>query len=259
VIFAGGYTNGEIAWEDVEIRPGEQPVLPSSKGASHYYAARETDAAPLRAGGEWEKLIFYRGVGNLEVPLRPTFGADGRIVIRNAGSEPIPAAIVFENREGKVGYRLVRQVEASVAVEPPELNASVDRLHEDLADLLVEAGLYGREAHAMIATWRDSWFEEGMRVFYLIPRTSVDEALPLTIEPAPSKLERVFVGRVEMLSPSMRRMIESGTDSNALVKLGRFLNVFAPQVMRRPGTYSPALREAIGKVANQNAAGGCVE
>ena len=37
----------------------------------------------------------------------------------------------------------------------------------------------------MIETWRDSWFQEGMRIFYLVPRQTVDAVLPLKIAPAP--------------------------------------------------------------------------
>ena len=35
----------------------------------------------------------------------------------------------------------------------------------------------------MVATWRDSWFEEGMRVFYLTPRSVVDSVLPFISRP----------------------------------------------------------------------------
>ena len=35
----------------------------------------------------------------------------------------------------------------------------------------------------MIETWRDSWFEEGLRVFYIVPRARVDFDLPLSISP----------------------------------------------------------------------------
>jgi hypothetical protein len=39
-----------------------------------------------------------------------------------------------------------------------------------LADNLVEFGLYRKEAEPMVETWRDSWFEEGIRLFYIVPR-----------------------------------------------------------------------------------------
>lgn len=85
----------------------------------------------------------------------------------------------------------------------------------------------------MIETWRDSWFEEGMRVFYFVPRTLVDRELPLTIQPTPAKVARVLVGRVEILSPFMRdRLMTALTAGNTqtLDQFGRFLAPFMQQV-----------------------------
>jgi hypothetical protein len=53
----------------------------------------------------------------------------------------------------------------------------------DLRQVLVSSGLYEKEADAMIKTWRDSWFEEGMRIFYILPRGITDSTLPLQIDP----------------------------------------------------------------------------
>lgn len=62
----------------------------------------------------------------------------------------------------------------------------------------------------MVRTWRDTWFnEQGTRVLYVLPRSWVDRALPLTIIPAPWKTERVFVARVEVLSPAVERALLS--------------------------------------------------
>ena len=37
----------------------------------------------------------------------------------------------------------------------------------------------------MLETWKDTWFEEGLRAFYIVPRQTTDQLLPLTITPAP--------------------------------------------------------------------------
>jgi hypothetical protein len=34
-------------------------------------------------------------------------------------------------------------------------------------------GLFPKEAHAMVDTWRDSWFEEGTRAFYILPASEM--------------------------------------------------------------------------------------
>jgi len=38
----------------------------------------------------------------------------------------------------------------------------------------------------MLESWKDSWFEEGSRLIYIVPRSFVDTILPLAIEPQPS-------------------------------------------------------------------------
>ncbi|MEI9972972.1 MAG: hypothetical protein WDO73_13460 [Ignavibacteriota bacterium] len=119
------------------------------------------------------------------------------------------------------------------AVEAPALTGSLDNLKRDLSDALVGQGLYRKEADAMIETWRDSWFEEGIRVFYLVPRSLVDRELPLSVQPAPARIARVFVGREEILSPHLRDRLMTALskgDTRALDQFGRFLEPFRRQV-----------------------------
>ena len=105
----------------------------------------------------------------------------------------------------------------------------------------------------MIDTWRDSWFEEGMRVFYILPRATVDETLPMKITPAPAATVRVFVGRVEILSPAMKESLAnalSSGDTTTLEKCGRFLEAFQPRI--RNVVMSPAARAFIDSMRAQN-------
>jgi hypothetical protein len=231
---------GRLEWRHVQLAPGEDLTLPSSGEGNHYYAARATDAAPLRVDKEQEKLLFYRGAGVIDVPLRPQFTADGKIQIRT--TQPVAAAFVFENREGKMGYRALHDLRETTVVEAPSLNSDAPALREQLAAELVKAGLYPKEARAMIETWHDSWFEEGMRVMYLVPRTLVDKALPLEIAPATRETSRVFVGRVEMLSPAVKTELEAAVahrDRAGVAKYGRFAQSFW-QTMHGTASYIPA-------------------
>jgi hypothetical protein len=60
----------------------------------------------------------------------------------------------------------------------------------------------------MIKTWRASWFEEGVRVFYVLPRETTDAVLPIDIDPKPVQLVRVLVGRAEVITPEMEKSVE---------------------------------------------------
>ena len=42
-------------------------------------------------------------------------------------------------------------------------------LRNDLEAALIAQGLFPKEAQAMVATWNDSWFEEGSRLIYILP------------------------------------------------------------------------------------------
>ena len=82
----------------------------------------------------------------------------------------------------------------------------------------------------MLKTWRDSWFEEGLRVFYFTPPADTEQILPLTITPKPAKTVRVLVGRIEILTPEFEQQIQGlaarlsddPQAENKLRRLGRF-------------------------------------
>ncbi len=88
--------NGQLHWDSVLAMPGENPAFPTTKGASRYYAARETDATPLLVGTQSEKLIFYRGIGNFPAPIQPRYISGGKLEIGNTASDPIPVAIFLK-------------------------------------------------------------------------------------------------------------------------------------------------------------------
>jgi hypothetical protein len=174
-------------------------------------------------------LIFYRGIADLAVPVRQLFLDEGRIELRQAGTAPVPSVILFENRGGNLGFRAIGTLEGRIEIDRPQLTGDSAGIRGQLAEALVKSGLYPKEAAAMLATWRESWFEEGMRVFYIAPRTMIDAVLPLTIQPAPASLERVFVGRVEILPPeSQKEIVEAAAkgDRQPLLKYSRFLYAF---------------------------------
>jgi hypothetical protein len=215
-----------IEWNNVKVSPNGTSNFPQESGESHYYAARSTDATPVSVGGQNEKFLFYRGVGSFPVPLSAALSRNGTVAIRNLGAEPIPSAILFENRGGKIGYRLSSNLGSTVELAMPELSGSFDSLRRELEGILSAQGLFEKEAKAMVETWRDSWFEEGTRVIYVVPSHAVDSILPLEISPKPARTARVFVGRMEVLTPTMVSAVRDAfvrDDRTALAAYGRFL------------------------------------
>ncbi|HLK04342.1 MAG TPA: hypothetical protein VKT53_07870 [Candidatus Acidoferrum sp.] len=222
--------NGELQWNSVQVNPGGAEDFPKEPAASRYYAARETLASPVTvnspAGRQQEKFLFYRGVSSFDVPVTALPMNDGRILVSNSVGTTTPTAILFERRGTHLGYRILGPVQYSSIVDPPELSSDIGTLSRELEKILVTEGLHPDEARAMLTTWNDSWFEEGTRLLYVVPRAFVDRVLPLTIHPAPASTTRVFVGRMEIVTPATEQAVESAFssgDRTVLVNYGRFL------------------------------------
>lgn len=202
-----------VDWGKLKVMPGATLNLPVESAHSHYYPARDVDAAPVQVcstngkPGQQEKFLFYRGVGTFDLPLSVKLEGES-VVLKNTGKDEIAHLIIFENRGGKIGYRLCDHFTGEMTHERPTLDKNMDALLVDLRQILVASGLYEKEAEAMIKTWRSSWFEEGMRVFYLLPRRTTDEILPVTIDPRPAELVRVLVGRAEVSTPEMEKFVQ---------------------------------------------------
>ena len=124
------------------------------------------------------------------------------------------------------------------------------RLRAAVAGALRAEGMNEDEAQAMVATWSRSWFStEGVRVLYVVPRPLVDALLPLQIDPAPSELRRVLLGRIECITPDAEKEVEDALHTLALeptlakddpllprararlARLGRFLEPYLRRVL----------------------------
>jgi hypothetical protein len=225
-----------IAWADVKVTPAAPSDFRIDGSDSHYYLARRTDASPLQSGSEKEKFLFYRGLGNFEPPISAALGADGSVVVRNPSGEAVADLVLFTNRGGTMAYDVRRVDTGQFTFDPPHLDGEFVSPRAELEKLLIAHGLYPREAAAMVDTWRDSWFEEGTRLFYIAPRAAIDAILPLAITPLPDQVARVFVGRIELVTSRTEREVEAalaGNDRQTLSRHGRFLQPIADRVLAR--------------------------
>jgi len=230
VVRPQGNPDGSIRWDRVRLMPGSHAAFPADDRDNHYYAARNTSATPLRvkaqAGDQDERFLFYRGVSSAAMPLAARLTAEGKVHLENHGTGEISAVMLIESRGGKLGYRVAGPVRDQTLLDPPPLTAAADSMLRDLESILIARSLYLDEARAMIATWRHSWFEEGSRILYVLPAPAVSAILPLAVSPAPVSTVRVFVGRLELVTPATERAVElafQNHDQPALDKYRRFL------------------------------------
>ena len=217
-----------IEWNGVKIlardtREMALDKLIRSKGGAgdHYYIARDTDANFLRVAApqarsrvEHERDLFYRGLGYFQAPLAVGMDADEQALSLNAReAERIETAFLVSVRKGMMRYQKIEGAIANAAsvidpnTQPFGALEDVRKVAlQDMARALVNAGLYAKEARAMVNTWQDQWFaEEGTRVLYLLPREWTDRTLQLQVSPQPDQIVRVMVGRAELITPSVER------------------------------------------------------
>lgn len=251
-----------INWNGFVAQPAAMGKFPVDQSQSHYYPARETDAAPLSIGDEQkveqERFLFYRGIGFFDLPLSARLIGD-QVIVRGAGPDDVAQVILFENRGGRSGWRIHGALKGEATIARPALDQPVEPLLREFEKTLVGQGLYEKEAAAMVKTWRDSWFEEGLRVFYIMPRHATDAILPITIKPQPTELARVFVGRAEIITPEMKKEIldaaqlygeNSPEAREAAIKSVRRYGRFADPVLRgaRGNAWDDASRAAIDEL-----------
>jgi len=251
---------GGLEWNHIRIEPHTSPVLPLEERPNRYYAARATDAAPITAGDQHEKFLFYRGVGRIACPISARISTGGGVTVANLGLDPIPMMLLFENRGGRMGYRNAGAVSGSITLNRPSLDSSFPQLQHDLENALTNQGLFRKEAQAMVATWQDSWFEEGSRVIYLVPRRAVDSILPLQVDPSPSYTTRVFVGRMELITSETKHAVEEAiarNDSSVIDIYGRFLEPILDRISVENSTTTRRIEQFRAKLRGAQAATAC--
>ena len=232
--------SGSIAWDSITLMPGGRASFPEGHLSNHYFAARMTSATPVQVktatGEQQEKFLFYRGVAGFTVPLTATLDAEGKLRLKNNFGSEIPATLLFERRGERVGYRISGTLDSEAVLYPPELNSSIDELGRELEGILVAQGLYQDEARAMVQTWRNSWFEEGSRLLYIVPPAFVNEVLPLAINPEPGQTVRVFVGRMELITAATANEVATALarqDTETLKAYERFLEPILNTMIQR--------------------------
>jgi len=251
-LLATRISNPEVAGQvNRHVSMGLVPWLEES---NPYYEARKTDSALLFVhrrpgqgqfpqaasdfrGAHFEKFLFYRGAGQIDLPLKAVALDENRVHLRNLSQSPIRGGVVVHFNGQTLRFAAFPPVPPGAEIEAalPDPQATADpfpALDAQFVTTLMEEGLYEKEARSMVNTWRQSWYREvGLRVFFFVPQPQTDEILPLTIEPKPDEVVRVLVARTELMTPAEEREVvtlleASGNDPDAL---NRLLTLVAPR------------------------------
>lgn len=240
--------NGDTTFQ-VQVLPTEFGKLPGSGLGNIYFHARNAKSSVVKSGNnEYEKFIFYRGLGRFQ-PKISIRSRNGNLKLSSDALSKLPQASYLVHVDEKGHGQMMLVSRFGTQSDPQNLSATVmnyqlRRLSDHRSPLsdpnilsggnakaalvssLVKAGLYQDEAAAMVTTWENGYLKvPGLRLLYILPRGEADEILPLTITPAPEKLERAFVGRIEiMLDTEENALLDDfiRTKTLNLAKLGRF-------------------------------------
>ncbi len=203
----------------------EQTLYQPADNYPHYQFARETDSAIVQWKSEatdttaeqgglygvdhFEKFLFYRGIGNFQMPIDVKQTEEGRVFIGNDSELEIRSAFYVEFKNGTLKMAHLPTIPAKSTSQFPEPQSiNIGRLSASVQQALVGEGLYEKEAMAMVNCWNNSWFlENGCRVFYMVPQSITNQLIPLRIEPSPTETIRVLVARSEILSVDTEKKV----------------------------------------------------
>src|SRR5262249_22906894 len=138
------------------------------------------------------------------------------LTITTSANTPISTLWLVDTKpNGAVAFRSVPPVSPGHAqVVPADFESdeyapeNLPKLRADMHLALVADGLYTDEAQALLTTWELSYFKNpGQRLFSLVPHSWTDHVLPLTLS-EPAEITRVMVGRVELVTPAQRQLLE---------------------------------------------------
>lgn len=221
------YWKGDLLPPDDAKAKSMIPEVSSDERGAHYAAARNVPDAwifhhqtqvtdpktkEIRTEHQADKFIFYRGAGNAYQSMTITNKSEGEVQFQNYGTHAYKNGILLEVKNDKARWSVLPEIskrDEKPVVVTTRINGewqSVATAEKEMTEWfhqkLAADGLTPEEAKAMVATWHGAWFREpGLRAFTILPRTLVDELLPLKITPKPDSLVRVFVNRHELLSP----------------------------------------------------------
>jgi hypothetical protein len=239
--------NGNTTFH-VDVLPTKNDPVPFVAGDNIYAHARAVDSNIVRSGREQEKFIFYRGIGRFQPRLGiGSYHGGLGIDLRDTNMHPSAIFLVHVNEQGdgqltrvvpyysqaELSSDAVQRLSTHTLSPQPGILRGAD-MQGAMITALQQSGLNLDEATAMIKTWENGYLKvPGLRFLYVLPRAEVDEVLPLTITPAPDKVVRVFVGRIEVLLDTEEQKILDRVLAEKEAFDPKSLGRFAEPMLRR--------------------------
>ncbi|HEU4386691.1 MAG TPA: hypothetical protein VFV34_02760, partial [Blastocatellia bacterium] len=168
----------------------------------------------------------------------------------NSSSESIGPVFVLEKRGDQLGFTMLDSIDSTQKemVPRPGIGGTQEGVESEIAAALVQHGLFPKEASAMVKTWANAWFEDGTRIFYIMPRSITDAVLPMNLRPAPDDLVRVMVARTDVMTPEIlsemraafyEALVRDSVPEDSLAVVRRYRRFAEPILLRALGESVP--------------------
>ena len=201
---------GSIDWNATVLSPSTTEKLTQQNvSAFHKWTDPRGTTSNLikNNNGEIEKYLFYRGVANFPLPVAVQFIDSVHLSVSNTSALDLPFIYIYDHTSsGSAGIWGIGPLKAGeTKIFMPGRFYGEDAYipqNDSFKLALQNAGLTKLEAQAMLKTWQDGYFQTlGFKIFWIVPRHLTDQILPIKITPTPDTLERVLVGKTEILTP----------------------------------------------------------
>lgn len=240
--------NGHIGWIANIAPPSPQDRLPAISPDALWRFARQVPQAatvhmtaeakllndtlsgftPVPASGEAERFLFYRGLGQADLPVRFFPEINGGQLTTTV---PVRCVIVVKVTKGKITWRAFESLSPRQKLEGITQRlkpGTADAVAQHLTRGLVESGLFPDEARALVNTWKSSYFgSDGLRVLFVLPPSWTEKFIPMHVFPQPNALVRVMVGRIEGLTAEREAAVAKALQNYAAAPEKHFVTLAA--------------------------------
>lgn len=254
---------GHIHWSLRVLAPTSSHSVTYPSAGGDWETVRGTNSNLLQTeDGEIEKFLFYRGLGNVELPISMSMPTEDSLVLFNHLSEDLPYILVLDLTASPdslppFGVWWQGRLNAGETLSlrrPPKARDSLFQALTAFERALVQAGLLPVEATSMLLKWNHNYFQTpGFKVFWILPRSLTDSILPIHISPNPDALERVLIGRSEILPPKFEAKLRQALDQGTLANYqqDRFYLAYLDYLAQSHGNGSALLKPNVPRARIQ--------
>ncbi len=183
---------------------GQPPCLGTDPCESIHLPQYETsDGACVHVGDADYDHLFYTGMVPFSIPLEIVRTATG-VRVRNPGVE-LPGAVLYVHREQPSATTIVHSdsVTSGATITMLDQGPSDGDARADFSSPMHDLGLTDQEGAAFERAWVDALFgatpgQPIDAVLFWLPEAQTDTISRLAIEPAPTRVRRAFLVRVNL-------------------------------------------------------------